>query len=81
MNTTALEKLAVSMINLLPSLGAVVLFSRVADWRVVLVGTFLLYQLIIAATPIKAQYWNEAHEYTVGGKLFHEESCCFCLSL
>ena len=53
MNTTALEKLAVSMINILPSLGAVVLFSQVADWRVVLVGTFLLYQLIIAATPSK----------------------------
>ena len=53
MNTTALEKLAVSMINILPSLGAVVLFSQVADWRVVLVGAFLLYQLIIAVTPSK----------------------------
>ena len=53
MNTTALEKLAVSMINLLPSLGAVVLLSQFAYWRVVLVGTFLLYQLIIAATPSK----------------------------
>ena len=52
-NTTALEKLTVSVINFSPCLLLATLLSQTVDWRITLVASFLLYQLIIVATPSK----------------------------
>lgn len=50
-NTTSLEKLSVSVINLLPSLAVAVVLAQAADWRLTLVASFFVYQVIVALTP------------------------------
>ena len=51
--TTAFDKLAVSAINLAPCVIVTLLLAKYVDWRTVLAGSFLIYQLIIAITPTK----------------------------
>ena len=51
--TTALDKLIVSVVNIIPSIAVALLLYSYTDWRVVLVGSFLVYQLIVALTPTK----------------------------